>query len=412
MPLPTITRSLPSHQTEALPARPPFPFPLGLAEEGTGDVGIRNRSPRSTGLPPISRGKPPRASMAPSDPLAELPEPDLRIPPGARWAGEGLEIPEGTLPPDDLERLAVLYEALEGLYRRWHALEADPTPADRTEVAEGIRAFDREPLASLHEQLGRERGEGRADRSPQLRRALHDLRGGAFFALRLYANLLEGRTPEPDEAEAAALLARDQAKVVRSLVPSIDPAGHARDRSERAHGMLELVDKWNGFVFPRVEPPVRVEVEAPWRGDLASRCLEAAALDRVLYNLLNNAARFTADGRVRLRVERVGRSARLAVANRMREEERRWLAEGFGDDPSTLFLGGRTRGGSGVGMVSGASIVARAWGQVDAADAVTLGAVGARVDGDAFVAWVHWPVLLGNGNGGGMEEGSTRGGQP
>ncbi len=346
--------------------------------------------------------------MVPSDPLARLPEADLRIPAGARWAGEGLEIPEGTLPEADLVRLTVLYTALEGLYRRWLALGTDAPPKAWAELAEEIRAFDREPLSSLHEALGGEAGVRWNDRSPQLRRALHDLRGGAFFALRLYAALLDERSPNPDEVEAAAFLARDQAKVVRSLVPSIDPEGYTRDRSERAHGMRELVDKWDGFVFPQVEPPVRVEVEAPWRGDLASRCLEAAALDRVLYNLLNNAARFTSDGRVRLRVERVGSAARIAVANRIRDAERSWLSEGFGDDPSALFLGGRTRGGSGVGMASGASIVARAWGQVDAADAVTMGAVGARVDDGSFVAWVHWPVLLANG--GGTAPSTTRGG--
>jgi len=329
-----------------------------------------------------------------------LPDPTLATPPTARWFGDGLEIPPGAMNRQDLDDLRMLYGALVGCYERW--LEGRPSP-DWADLARRIRGFDESPLREALERLGLA-SLADPEASPVLRRALHDLRGGAFFALRMYGTLLADETPGEDLVQPAVLLARDQAKLVRSLVPEIDPAGHRKDREEKAHGMNELVDKWDGFEFPAggadhppgSMQPATVEVVTEWRGTLAARCLEAAALDRVLYNMINNAARFTTDGRVRMRVELVTPSTvRIAVANAIRADQGAWIAEETEGDASRLFLGGATRGGQGVGLQAAAAIVARAWGQVMPGEAVETGAVGARVLEDAFTAWIVWPALLG-----------------
>ncbi|CAN5679373.1 ATP-binding protein [soil metagenome] len=329
-----------------------------------------------------------------------LPQPTLATPPTTRWFGDGLEIPPDAIARQDLDDLHLLYQALVDCYERW--LDGRPDP-DWADLARRIRHFDESPLREALERLGL--GTLADPDAPLvLRRALHDLRGGAFFALRMYGTLLADETPTEDLVQPAVLLARDQAKLVRSLVPQIDPVGHRKDREEKAHGMKELVDKWEGFEFPggdgggdsRRRRPVMVEVGTLWRGTLAARCLEAAALDRVLYNMINNAARFTADGRVRLQVELVASSTvRIAVANAVAEEQGAWIEKETDGDASRLFLGGATRGGEGVGLQAAAAIVARAWGQVMPGEAVETGAVGARVRGGAFTAWIVWPALLG-----------------
>lgn len=328
--------------------------------------------------------------------FAELPEPALRLPPSLRWSGEGLEIPEGVFNEEDLADLGRLYAHLQESYRAWLAQTEAP---DWEALGARIHALGKPPLAPAMDRVGAATLRSQ-DAPPLVRRALHDLRGGALFALRMYGTLLEEESPSQELVEPAILLARDQAKVIRSLVPSLDREGYARDLEERAHGMRELVDKWEGFVFPAAEGPsgpraVEVRAQTPWRGHLAARCLEAAALDRVVYNLVNNAARFAADDQVVLRVEAVGSQAvRLAVGNALAPDQEAWLQAQIGSDLSGLFLGGQTRGGHGVGLAAVATVVAMAWGLASVEDAVETGAVGARIQGGTFAAWFHWPALV------------------
>jgi signal transduction histidine kinase len=318
-----------------------------------------------------------------------------------RWFGDGLEVPTHALRGRDLEHLQLLYGALTACYETW--LEGRPGP-DWSALADQIRAFGEPPLRTALEALG-EATLAEAHVPPLLRRAVHDLRGGAFFALRLYGVLLADEEPSEELVQPAVLLARDQAKLVRSLVPSIDPEGYRKDREERAHGMRELVDKWSGFHFPPLESgdgvePVVVEVTTRWRGELAARCLEASALDRVIYNLVNNAARFTTDGRVRLLVEAVSHATvRIAVRNALAPDDADWIASESKGETAALFLGGSTRGGTGLGLQSSAVVVARAWGQVTPEEAVDTGVVGARVRDGVFTSWFFWPAYLVDGRG-------------
>ncbi|MBN9122327.1 MAG: ATP-binding protein, partial [Planctomycetes bacterium] len=64
----------------------------------------------------------------------------------------------------------------------------------------------------------------------------------------------------------------------------------------------------------------------------------------------------------------------------------------LGPDLVRLYEGGVTRGGNGVGLASCADFVAAAFG-VTASEAVAEGYLGARVDGNEYHAWFHWPAL-------------------
>ena len=364
--------------------------------------------------PPRPAGRPwalnPASSMSFDDSFDPLPPTPLPTPLSLRWFGDGLEIPAASMRGRDLEHLELLYQALTGCYEAW--LEGRPDP-DWAALADRVRAFGEPPLRTALEALG-EAALGEADVPPLLRRAFHDLRGGAFFALRLYGVLLADDEPSEELVQPAVFLARDQAKLVRSLVPSMDPEGYRKDREERAHGMRELVDKWSGFHFPPAESgqptggsgqpsgesaqviaPVVVEVTTRWRGELAARCLEAAALDRVIYNLVNNAARFTTDGRVQLLVEAVSHATvRIAVRNSLGSDDADWIASQTEGRTAALYLGGSTRGGTGLGLQSAAVVVARAWGQVTPEEAVESGVVGALVRDGVFTSWFFWPAYL------------------
>jgi len=341
--------------------------------------------------------------MSFDDSFDPLPASPLPTPLSLRWFGDGLEIPTASMRGQDLEHLELLYQALTDCHDVW--LEGRPDP-DWPALAARIRAFGEPPLRTALEALG-EATLAEADAAPLLRRAFHDLRGGAFFALRLYGVLLADEEPSEELVQPAVLLARDQTKLVRSLVPSMDPEGYRKDREERAHGMRELVDKWSGFHFPpgksgqppgesaQVIAPVVVEVTTRWRGELAARCLEAAALDRVIYNLVNNAARFTADARVQLLVEAVSHATvRIAVRNELGSDDADWIASETEGRTAALYLRGSTRGGTGLGLQSAAVVVARAWGQVTPEEAVESGVVGAHVKKGVFTSWFFWPAYL------------------
>ena len=135
----------------------------------------------------------------------------------------------------------------------------------------------------------------------------------------------------------------------------------------------------------------RVEVDSTYEGPVSRRCLEFSALDRVLYNLMNNAVRFTADGMVTLYLREIGANLRFVVVNEIASTQVATLRESRGDDLGGLFLGGFTTGGDGIGLSICGEFVANAYGLPDVSAAVRGRHVGVEVAGEAFVAWFHWP---------------------
>ncbi|TVP76834.1 MAG: ATP-binding protein [Gemmatimonadales bacterium] len=300
--------------------------------------------------------------------------------------------------PPDREHLYSLYRALQSLYQYW--LDHRPEP-DPTALARHNRAFASPPLVGSAEALGTATLAAPAGADAALRRAIHDLRGGALFALRLYGELGEEELEEdPDLLRAGVFLARDQAKIMRHLLVDLDPEGRARDEEERIHSLDDVVAKWQGFEA-RTPPaaPVRrarVSVRSEWSGGLASCCLEASAVDRILYNLVNNALRFTVDGEIALRIVPVPESAlRWVVTNAISPDQAGWLDRNAGHLGARLFHGGRTRGGTGTGLTTPGELVASAFGLRDLAEAVGEGYLGARWSTDQVHIWFHWPRLEG-----------------
>jgi len=134
-------------------------------------------------------------------------------------------------------------------------------------------------------------------------------------------------------------------------------------------------------------------------GNVSERCLEFAALDRVLYNPINNAARHTADGNVDLAIQPCEpdhpHNLRFIMANRLADAQRQVLQERFREHLGDLFRGGFSTGGAGLGMRICADFVCHAYGLATVDEGIAGDYFGARLLHAAFVNWFHWPVAAG-----------------
>lgn len=317
----------------------------------------------------------------PADLLALAPA-DLPFRRTTRFTGGGFEVPLAVFGADDRRRLGELYAAVKGLADAWQAGGGRPDDPR-------VRAY---LLAVDPARLVREAAALTGTPDPAVRKLLHDVRGGGLALLVGAAELARMGADDPPLVRGAAVAARDHAKIMRSGFPDLDPARYAADEADRVHYADGLVAGWDGLAVRRGDRAVGVEVRCRYAGPITSRCLEASALGRVVYNYLNNAVRFAADGRVRVWVFAAAPGmVRWVVENRIGPADRDWLAREVGGDPRALFAGGRTRGGHGIGLANCAELVAACFG-VTPADAVRDGHLGAAVAGDAYRAWFHWPM--------------------
>ena len=225
-----------------------------------------------------------------------------------------------------------------------------------------------------------------------MRKAIHDIRGGGLTALTGYAALVKYMPHDDEIVRQAVYLARDHAKMMRNVIPDLDMPTRAADESSKLHAIEEFVDKWQGFTFNLSQKNVRVLAYSTYAGYITSRCLETSAVDRVLYNYINNAARFAATDQVRLTVLEVAPGlTRWVVANELSAEQQAWLQKNLEDDLTPLFQGGYTRGGHGIGLSSCTDIVAASFG-VEPGMALAQQYLGAAVYNGTFYAWFHWPA--------------------
>jgi signal transduction histidine kinase len=339
----------------------------------------------------------PTRRILPAAAVEALPSPSTFAVPDARYRGLDASVSLSELPDDDVVRLRGLYDVLLDLHDRLAPAMADPDVSRVAEVVSQVTATDayrsaRQGALAFGSTLDQHRVDYR------IRQAYHDLRGGALAGLILQLDLVAQGRVQGAALDRVFLLARDHLKMMRNAVHDLDPERHAADLQTRHHPASLLEAKWSGVVYHTAHHHAEVQLFTRFQGAIAERCMEFAALDRVLYNLVNNATRFAFDQRVELAlhgVERGGRAhVRLAVVNRVEGAHAKELRRRFdGDDLGGLFTGGFTTGGHGLGMRIAAEFVTRGYGLRRVADAVSGHYVGARLLGKHFVAWVHWPAV-------------------
>lgn len=233
--------------------------------------------------------------------------------------------------------------------------------------------------------------------SQRLREVLHDVKGGSFFALSISLQLLALGIAQGDDLTRLFFLTRDHLKMMRNGIRDIDPLRTERDRQQQDHHMRLIVEKWTNMVYRLgSSTSAAVQVDCTFDGNIAERCLEFSSLDRVMYNLMNNAVRHTADGQVYLSIFPVGgaepHDVRFVIYNRIAPEQAARLRERFGSNLSRMFTEGFSTTGSGLGMHICAEFVANAYGVPSLERCLSERYLGATAVDLFFVNWFHWPI--------------------
>ena len=312
------------------------------------------------------------------------------------YIGDSVAVSRARVAPADAAVIQRLYEFLGGLYGLV-APRLDGGAAAIAALAEFLRATDFEGLAQAVGRLGATLD---ATAVPiDLRMVYHDVRGGGLPALLLHLDAAACGEAQTEDLERIFVLSRDQLKIIRNAIPDLDPRGYAHDLEDRAHTTDLLRAKWSTPVYRVGEVEVELSLECDFDGTVSERCMEFAALDRVIYNLVNNAARFAADRRVLLRIFPIRPGAetdlRFVVVNSVTPEHRERIHADLGERLDRVFESSYTTGGHGLGLRIVGDFVTHGYALPSLRAALEDGYLGARLVRDSFVAWFHWPARRG-----------------
>jgi signal transduction histidine kinase len=322
--------------------------------------------------------------------LALVPANNIRH--GSASRGEVVSVAVADLHPDDAATIRALYGLLGSVLEVVARRRGDGLPA-ASAVKECLTKHGWTELLPRVSALGTKLDERTAP--PLVRKALHDIRGGGLPALVMHFDAVVEDEVEAEDIGRIFVLCRDQRKIVRNAIPDLDPAGYAIDLEPRAH-TTELLTKWSTGTYRAGDRTAELHLRCDFEGTISECCMEFATLDRVVYNLVNNAARFASDGHVGLSVMPIRpdqeTDLRIVVTNRVDPGQKERIAEDLGDEVSRVFQGGYTTGGTGLGLRICADVVCDGYSLSSVQSALERGYLGARVMGDHFVAWFHWPA--------------------
>jgi len=162
----------------------------------------------------------------------------------------------------------------------------------------------------------------------------------------------------------------------------------------KIHGTDFIVEKWRGSSLRSGDRTLQLAVECAGNVAISECCVEFGALDRILYNLINNASRHAASAALSLSIfpipDAEGGNLRFVLTNSVAPADAAHLGT---LDLRTLFRAGVSTTGSGYGLSVAAEFVANAFGITSVEKAVDEQYLGARLDGEVFRAWFHWPVV-------------------
>ncbi|QDG51296.1 HAMP domain-containing histidine kinase [Persicimonas caeni] len=231
----------------------------------------------------------------------------------------------------------------------------------------------------------------------ELRKVTHDIKGGALTALYGLLQLIELGVGQPEDIPQAYFLARDHAKIMRNALPDLDPPRYEADLNYKLHDVELIAEKWRGKRGREDGKKVEIRSHVEYEGAIATRCMEFSALDRVLYNVLNNAVRHTSGEAIFLSAVAVPQehphSLRFVVVNPIDAAQQAAINERTDGEPSRLFDPGVTTDSTGLGLTISSEFVAQAFGLAHAGEAVARQYLGATLVDDYFACWFHWPLV-------------------
>jgi signal transduction histidine kinase len=308
-----------------------------------------------------------------------------------RYHGENLCLPLEAFTEEDRKRVRALYEFLQHLAS---ALSAARKPALTSSAAAVLDLPSAEHIADIMSQFGR--SSYQAQPSPLMAKTIHDIRGGGLTPLLGQIQLSSapgfGQTP----FDAIYYLTRDHLKIMRNALLGLDDVRREEDLQFMIHGTDLLVQKWNGAHLYEFGRDMRVTVECGHSIPISECCVEFGGLDRILYNLINNACRHAATDRVQIVLlpvpDKNGENIRFIILNEISPKDRDYLHT---LKLSALFEERASTTGSGYGLAIAADFVRNAYGLSSHTQAIADGYLGAAIVENSFAAWFHWPRIRG-----------------
>ncbi|MDX2226578.1 MAG: ATP-binding protein [Verrucomicrobiae bacterium] len=230
--------------------------------------------------------------------------------------------------------------------------------------------------------------------SPIFKKAVHDIRGGALPSLTMNIDLFLYYLPPQDFFHKLYHLSHDHLRILRNCIVDFASAPVPRVGGQESARVGELIEKWRGTRIGTREKSCDVFVSCEYGGDLQSHCVEFSMLERVFYNLLNNAAKNASDGHLAIDIRPTddGQNLLFLLTNRVDMKLSNLLKSRFGSRMDGLFKEGFTTGGNGVGMGVCAEMVVNVYDLKSFEDAVKWGYFGCSLVKDYFVCWFHWPL--------------------
>ncbi|MEZ4452474.1 MAG: hypothetical protein R3B09_23625 [Nannocystaceae bacterium] len=331
------------------------------------------------------------------DEILRLAPVDLEVLRRDRWGGEGFSVTLSRFAPADVELIRRIYQVVKQAHALWlhirdaaHLSDSGKDALLQRHILPELR--DRRFLLTLRDLGAATYALGTPPK--EVRAVLHDIRGGALLALIGHA-AAEARGDAVSDAERTTVIlrARDHARLMRNTVSDLDPVLRDIDAGVKTHTMLDFIAKWDQSIYRAGERAVTIQTDCGYDGFVCRYDLETAALDRVIYNHVNNAARFSADDRVKITAVPIGgRVVRWVIENTLYPEHNLALRESVGVDLGKLYHGGITRGGHGIGLANCAELVQAAIGAESVDALIQRGYLGAMTRDHRYVAWFHWPI--------------------
>jgi hypothetical protein len=304
-----------------------------------------------------------------------------------RYLGDDLCISLQSFTSADQGEILWLYSFLQRLF----AATASGLHPHRSSVGALLEEVSVDELLTRTRSLGI--ASHQANPSQRLVEAVHDLRGGALTALlgHLQLFLLDPTIP----LEPISFLTRDHLKIMRNVLVGLDDLKREDDLLPKMHSTDLIVEKWDGAIWNHDGREICLKVNCVRSTAIASCCVEFGALDRILYNLLNQCSRRSTDGTIELTIlpipEDSAHSLRFVVLNpatvtdpALRPGEADAMVSSarskFSDDAATE-------------LAITAEFVSNAYGLAGPQAAFTEGYVGYRLLQDQSVSWFHWPIV-------------------
>lgn len=312
-----------------------------------------------------------------------------------RYRGDDLCLPLVALTEPDQAFLRDIYQRLEGLFAVLKRQQLDPSSSAEARAQTHIARIDVDELLGWVQALGKR--SLASCPSELMSKTLHDLRGGAMNALLGHLQLTRLAPPDTLGLRQLFFLTRDHLKIMRNALLGLDDPKREADLETKLHSVDLIAEKWQHALIWGTDRSVQLEVDCAYHGNIAECCVEFGALDRVLYNLVNNACRHTASSEVKLSIHNCSESAdqpddlRFVVSNAVTAADRHHLqARG---DLRSLFQPGVSSTGSGFGLTVAMDFVANAYGLLRREDALRDDYLGARLTAEnQFEIWFYWPV--------------------